>query len=562
MAAANESQGLKIAVASFITLWVITTVSCYFLYQAYAGADAKLTAAEEKLSKANAAAQAALTQFDDMRQKIGTKAQEYDAAKDEITAHYKKVEERLTALSAAVDAAAQKAQAAGASSAELQDAKDKIKQAIASFRGEPNKTYASALDRALELFENLSVLSTEMAANYVNLRQSLEGATSVAKQQVDVQAKAAADSRADLESEHKKHEELRSTLLTTTDQLQTDNDKKATEIANLTAKLKQQEDDYLRKQEIATSINREQRDKLERQENILDHPDGHVTYVDYERGEVLVDITRRQGARPQMMMTIFDAGSPGIPTEKPKGNIMLTRVGEQFSTAKITQNKNPIDPIRVGDIVYSPAWSPNMPMRFALMGKMDMNRDGRDDREELRRMIQEAGGVVDYDLPPSDIGRETGALSPRIDWYVIDERTPLREVFAKETDLSLSRASKLAARMGDMIKEARLDGIRPMRIERLLAYLGYDMNTPVVGRSQAVSTDALRRLTQPRRPTGDQLPKAAPAAADAAATPDEMKDDQAAPAGKAKSAPGKAAKPDEMKDDQADKAKPDAEEPK
>ncbi len=532
MAAANESQGLKIAVASFITLWVITTVSCYFLYQAYAAADAKLTSTNEELTKANAKAQTAFNQFDDMRQKIGTKAQEFDAAKDEITAHYKKVDERLTAIAAAVDAAAQKAQAAGASSAELQDAKDKIKQAIASFRAEPNKTYESALDRAMELFENMSVLSTELSLNYLNLRQSLEAATSVAKQQVDVQAKAAADSRADLDSEHKKHEEARSTLLTTTDQLQTDNDKKATEIANLTAKLKQFEEDTLRKNETLTSIIKEQRDKLERTETTLDSPDGHVTFVDYERGEVLVDITRRQGARPQMVMTIFDALSPGIPTEKPKGNIMLTRVGDKFSTAKITQTKNPIDPIRVGDIVYSPAWSPNMPTRFALMGKMDMNRDGRDDRAELKRMIEEAGGVVDYDLPPSDIGRETGTLSPRIDWYVIDEREPLRPIFEKESDLSLSRASKLAARRGEMIKEARLDGIRPLLIERLLAYLGYDMNTPVSGRAEAVSTDALRKLTQPRRGAPEAATKPA---AEATPKAEEMKDDAApAPADKAK----------------------------
>ncbi len=42
MAAANESQGLKIAVAAFIALTVILTVTSYFLYSAYASADAKL----------------------------------------------------------------------------------------------------------------------------------------------------------------------------------------------------------------------------------------------------------------------------------------------------------------------------------------------------------------------------------------------------------------------------------------------------------------------------------------------------------------------------------------
>ncbi len=79
-------------------------------------------------------------------------------------------------------------------------------------------------------------------------------------------------------------------------------------------------------------------------------------------------------------------------------------------------------------------------MRFALVGKIDVNRDGRDDREELKRMIQEAGGVVDFDLPPADLGKETGTLSPRIDWYVIDDRMPLRDIFTCENgDVSRSR---------------------------------------------------------------------------------------------------------------------------
>ena len=60
------------------------------------------------------------------------------------------------------------------------------------------------------------------------------------------------------------------------------------------------------------------------------------------------------------------------------------------------------------------------------MGKIDINRDSKDDRDELKRMIQEAGGLVEFDLPPSDVGQETGEMSPRIDWYVIDARPPLR----------------------------------------------------------------------------------------------------------------------------------------
>jgi len=550
MAAANESQGLKIAVAAFITLTVILLVTSYFLYANYASADAKAASAADAENKAKAGQSAALKQYEEMRLKVGARAEEYDQAKEEIATHFKKVDEKLNTLTTAVNTAVAKAVTAGAAGPELEETKNRIQQAIQSYRSEPNKTYISSLDRFAELMENMSLLTTEMSLDYFALRGNLESATSVAKQQVDVQTKAAADSRTDLEAEHKKHDEERGSLLTKVDQLQTDNDKKATEIASLTTKIKQQEEDYTRKQELTTAIIRELRDTSEQKETILDRPDGYVTYVDYERREVLVNVTSRQGARPQQKMTIFDAASPGIPTEKPKGTIMLTKVGVENSVAQITKTNNPIDPIRVGDIVYSPAWSPNVPMRFALVGRMDVNRDDRDDRDELKRMIQEGGGVVDYDLPPPEVGKETGTLSPRIDWYVIDKRIPLRQVFNEKSAEGDARKNAYEKRIGEVIKEARLNGIRPMLIEHLLAYLGYDMNSAVIGRAEGINNSAMRRLTGTRRQTQTTTKSAASTKAEAtkaedAPEADEMKDQPKAATPKA--ATGKAAAP--KKDD-------------
>ena len=167
--------------------------------------------------------------------------------------------------------------------------------------------------------ENLALLSTELSLNYVDLRKSLEAATSVAKTQVDVQTKAAEKSQADVLAEQKKHEDERGILVTKVGELQAANDKQATEIANLTNKIKQQEEDFTRQRETLTTIIREQRDQLEKKELILDRPDGYVTYVDYERREVLVNLTRRQGARPQMKMTIFDAALARHPHRETQG---------------------------------------------------------------------------------------------------------------------------------------------------------------------------------------------------------------------------------------------------
>ena len=68
----------------------------------------------------------------------------------------------------------------------------------------------STLDRLTELLENVTLLSTEMSSNYLGLRKSLES-TNQRRQaaQIDIQAKAASDSKADLEAEHTKHESER-----------------------------------------------------------------------------------------------------------------------------------------------------------------------------------------------------------------------------------------------------------------------------------------------------------------------------------------------------------------
>jgi hypothetical protein len=549
MAASNDSQGLKIAVAVFIALSVILAVTSYFLYSNGAQAEARLVTQTEKAANAEKAQRIQQTQIEELRNRIGVRTEEADAIKNEIDTHYKKVYERLDKLGNDVTAALQKAQAAGTQQQELQDMQDRVRQAIQSFRAENNRNYISSLDRLTELMENLALLTTEMGVNYADVRHALESATNVTKQQVDVQTKAAEAAHTDVMEEAKKHGEERQSLLTKVESLTKDNDQKTTQIANLEATINRMKDDYGKERETLTTILREVRDKAERVGEILDRPDGYVTYVDYESREVQVNINRSMGARPQMVMSVFDARSPGVPTERPKGSIALTKVGDRFSVARIVNTKNPIEPIRTGDIVYSPAWSPNSPTRFALVGKIDVNRDGRDDREELKRMIQDSGGVVDFDLPPPWVGKESGKLTPRIDWYVTDERIPLRDTFAlSRSEPMMKMEHEMTQRMSEVIKEARLEGIRPMPIERLLNYLGYDINTPVIGgRSEAVNSAAIRRLTAPRpqaTPGATTKPSAGATTSPSAAPAEEKSADENAdetPAKKSNTAKKKAA---------------------
>jgi len=114
MAAANESQGLKIAVAAFVTLTVILAVTSYFLYSAYSKADAQYESAQEKLKTATKAQSDAVNQYEEFRRLIGTRAEEFDQAKTQVTAHLKKVDDRLNELASNIVAIINKAQSAGA----------------------------------------------------------------------------------------------------------------------------------------------------------------------------------------------------------------------------------------------------------------------------------------------------------------------------------------------------------------------------------------------------------------------------------------------------------------
>ena len=528
MAAANESQGLKIAVAALVTLTVILAVTTYFLYTAYSRSEAQFESERDKAKSAQSKAVEAQNHFGEFRQFAGVRNEEFDPAKTEVGTFFKKLNARIDTLAAATNAAIAKAQQAGIDPKDLEEAKSRVLTTINSYQNEPNKTFISTIDRLTELLETTNLLSTEMSSNFVGLRNSLESTTKVAKTAIEIQTKAASDSKADLEAEHAKHEQSRQELLTKVDQLQTDNDKKTTQIANLENQLRQQREELERKLELANAIIREKTDLLDKSENILDKPDGYITFVDLERREVQVSINRHQGARPQMKMTVFDASSPGVPTEKPKGNIQLIQVGDQNSIARIERVASTINPIRVGDIVYSPAWSPEEPTRFALIGKIDVNRDGKDDREDLKRLIEEAGGTVDYDLPPPGYGKESGKLTARVTWYVIDERRPLREFFERNaSDAGMAARAVFEKRRGQAIKEARSEGVRPLELSRLLGYLGYEMNTPIVGRAEAVNGRAMRRLVEARKQPASRKPRveaSQPATQPAATTDEDMKD--------------------------------------
>ncbi len=190
MSEASDSPAQKITIAALITLVALLAVTSYFLYSSAASAQAKLESerdiykrAEDAHQKSRNTADLALQHYDLLRLRVGTKAQEFDPAMAEITASFAKLDERLDNLTSAVNAALQTAQKNGVQVAAFEDLKVKVQTAIASFRGQPSKTFISSLDRLTEVMENLTLLTTQLSRDYEEARKSFEEAAGAGKGQ-------------------------------------------------------------------------------------------------------------------------------------------------------------------------------------------------------------------------------------------------------------------------------------------------------------------------------------------------------------------------------------------
>ncbi|HEX8202131.1 MAG TPA: hypothetical protein VF590_16770 [Isosphaeraceae bacterium] len=512
MPPANDSQGLKIAVAAFVSLTVVLAVTSYFLYSSYAKASAQLTEANTKASQSQKAAADALREFEDLRTRAGyAKLAESQAWRDEVKKDQEKANARLADASKAVAGMVAAAQQQGANDPRLADLAQRTDQIARDFMDEKTTTFASSIDRLAELVGNLAQLTAAFALDNINIRGQLNSVNRVNQTTLSAQEEVVNRTTADLETVQRKHEEDRQGLIARLDQLQGQNTQLASENDTLKAQLSQTGEEAKKNLVDMTAQMQYWRTQAQKSETVMDQPDGVVTYVDYTRRELRTNLSRGTGARPQLQMAVFDRNAQGIPTDRPKGTIQLIEVGPNDSVARILTTTNSIEPIRAGDKIYSAAWSPGEPKRFALIGKIDIDRDGRDDRNDLVRLIEAAGGSVDYNLPPPGAGPEKGELTGRISWYVIDEREAFRSTgrnAVAPADVS-EEENRFDVKRTAALQKAAVLGIAPITIQRLLPSLGYSAGMAIPGRVQALDRNASDALISPRSKN------AAPAAAGA-----------------------------------------------
>ena len=210
-------------------------------------------------------------------------------------------------------------------------------------------------------------------------------------------------------------------------------------------------------------INARTRELDEHRRDTPDQYDGRVLGVVAATKTVLVNRGRADGLRPKMMLGVYDAADTNVRTAKKKASIEVTRIlGDHRAEARITETDY-INPIIKNDYIASPAWSPGESVGIALVGEMDFDNDGLDDRDYIRNLILRGGGKIDAEETD---GKITGKVTVNTRYIVVGEGQLTAEgLLQMAEDLSVER----------------------MSVSELLDLMGF------AGRSRAVTYDGVLR---------------------------------------------------------------------
>lgn len=427
--ARRESQGLQITLIVFVILTIMLLVTTIVFYQQKnrlaaenatlkdsnnAANTEKAQAVDENLKLKVWLGHTGQTGIDEIEGQYKRDMDTYAKTAEEVQRNYKTVPSLL--YSAVQDR-----------NKSINDLREELRQAQATFE----QTKAQLQAAADEAKKTQAAKEAELLAT----RQEFEAYRAQLNQQKDEQATAADTTRRELEELQAKTAKA---------------EKDAQRVLNNTENILAQRDRQIK----------------ELTQTTFEVPDGKVTWVNPRSGMVYVNLGSADGLRNQVTFSVYPVDVNNVAREDKKGTIEITRVvGDHQSEARIVTETGG-EPILPGDAIYTPLWNADSAMHFALAGSMDINDDGQDDREVIRRLITMSHGTIDAEDKGGDV---QGKIS-RNTRYLIRGDAP--EVSDKEGDDS--SATQRTAAWTKILDEARANGVEELSVQQLLDYIGYD----------------------------------------------------------------------------------------
>jgi hypothetical protein len=446
--ARRENQGLQIAVILLVLFSVIMCVATYMLWSAKQKSDAALAAARSAQSESDQKFQSISIDNQRLKEMMGS---DPSAPMVDIETAFTRDMELF-----------------GGTVAEEKRNYPFLPTFLMSEIRQRDENLKEERDRSAQLKTDMEALKTSTSAELAQVNAAL---AEKANQLIQETEKFNADRAA-----------LNQQMATMSQEYETDRDawkeektKLETSVASLTKKNEQ----------LATDIDilKSQMEKLVDQ--TMDHPDGEITYVNQQSKYAYVDLGSDDGLRKLTQFKVYGGDEHNIAEAKPKGTIEIIRVmGPHRAEALITQDDH-TNPVRRGDLIFTPVWSAGNPMRFALAGFMDIDNDGVSDRALIKNIISLNGGVVDAEV--TDDGKLEGEVTLRTTYLVLGD--PPTEKAKPEL---VDAYSKISSQARDM-------GVKELAVQKLIS----DLNYRGSGTKTREATSIIRRRNVTSEQEGD-----------------------------------------------------------
>jgi hypothetical protein len=224
-----------------------------------------------------------------------------------------------------------------------------------------------------------------------------------------------------------------------------------------------------------TIINQRLNEELQTiKKETFDVADGYIRRIDNVSNIVWLNIGDADFLKPRMTFSVYGKETPGIgrSTADIKGKIEVTRIIDaHLSEAKVI-SEDLFRPIAPGDAVFTPLWSPGRSEKFAVVGLIDMDGDGKyNDRDLFHAEMGVRGAEIATEV--DDKGQRTPqgvAIDESFRFLILGKiPDPVNAITPEEKAI----ANDIMNHHKEMRDEARMHGIRVMNVSEFMDYIGY-----------------------------------------------------------------------------------------
>lgn len=230
-----------------------------------------------------------------------------------------------------------------------------------------------------------------------------------------------------------------------------------------------QADNEINKLVLINDKLREELDEIKQES--FEVADGRIRRVDNVSRIVWIDLGDADFLKPRQTFSVYSKDTPGVARTPAdiKGKIEITRIIDAHLAEGKMIEEDIYRPMAPGDFIYTPLWSPGRSEKFAIVGLLDLDGDGKSDRELFHQELAVRGAEIADEV--DDDGNRTGSgINESIKYLIMGHVPDLGDIARPEDQ---QKVKEMTDRQAEMRKEARLYGVRIIPLNSFLDYIGY-----------------------------------------------------------------------------------------